>query len=59
MMIYTPRSLLSQFNKIFEKLLHNCMYFYLTKFNLYSERQFGLGKIVLLLWQCAILMTNY
>ena len=34
---YKPISLFSQCNKIFEKLLHNHMYSYLTKFNLLNE----------------------
>ena len=41
---YRPISLLSQFNKIFEKLLHSRIYSYLSKFNLFSERQFGFRK---------------
>ena len=41
---YRPISLLSQFNKIFEKLLHICLYSYLSKFKLFSERQFGFRK---------------
>ena len=39
-----PISLLSQFNKIFEKLLHSRIYSYLSKFKLFSERQFGFRK---------------
>ena len=41
---YRPISLLSQFNKIFEKLLHGRIYSYLSKFNLFSKRQFGFRK---------------
>ena len=41
---YRPISLLSQFNKIFEKLLRSRIYSYLSKFNLFSERQFGFRK---------------
>ena len=41
---YRPISLLSQFNKIFEKLLPSRVYSYLSKFNLFSERQFGFRK---------------
>ena len=42
---YETISLLPQLNKIFEKLLHSRIYSYLSKFNLFSERQFGLRKI--------------
>ena len=38
---YRPMSLLSQFNKVFEKLLYTRIYSYLTKFNLLSDHQFG------------------
>ena len=41
---YRPISLLSQFNKIFEKLLYTCIYSYLTRFNLLSDHQFGFRK---------------
>ena len=41
---YRPLSLLSQFNKTFEKLLHSCIFSYLSKFNLCSKRQFGFRK---------------
>ena len=41
---YKPISLLSQFNKIFEKLLHNGIYSYLSNFKLFSKRQFGFEK---------------
>ena len=41
---YRPISLLSQFNKIFEKLLHSRIYSYLSKFNLFSKKQFGFRK---------------
>ena len=36
-----PISLLSQFNKIFENMLHSRIYSFVTKFNLHSEKQFG------------------
>ena len=49
---YRPITLLSQFNEIFEKLLHSRLYS-LVKDNL------GLEKIILLLWQYATFMTNY
>ena len=49
---YRPISLLSQFNEVFEKLLHSRIYS-LVKDNL------GLEKIILLLWQYATFMTNY
>ena len=41
---YKPIALLFQFNKIFEKLLHRRIYSYLSKFNLFRERQFGFRK---------------
>ena len=41
---YRPISLLSQFNKIFEKLLYTRIYSYLTRFNLLSDHQFGFRK---------------
>ena len=41
---YRPISLLSQFKRIFENLLHSRIYSYLSKFNLFSERQFGLRR---------------
>ena len=40
---YRPISL-SQFNKIFEKLLYTRIYSYLTRFNLLSDHQFGFRK---------------
>ena len=41
---YRPILLLSQLNKIFQKLLHNGIYSYLTKFSVFCERQFGFRK---------------
>jgi len=38
---YRPISLLPQFNKIFEKLLHDRLYCYLKDFGLLSEHQYG------------------
>ena len=38
---YRPISLLPQFNKIFEKLLHDSLYCYLKDFGLLSEHQYG------------------
>ena len=44
MTIYRPISLLSQFNKIFEKLLYTRIYSHLTRFNLLSDHRFGFRK---------------
>ena len=41
---YRPISLLSQLNKVFEKLLYTRIYSYLTRFNLLSDHQFGFRK---------------
>jgi len=41
---YRPISLLSHFNKIFEKLPHVRIYSYVIKFDLLSDCQFGLRK---------------
>ena len=38
---YRPISLLPQFNKIFEKLLHDILYCFLKDFSLLSEHQYG------------------
>ena len=41
---YRPISLLSQFNKIFEKLLYSRIYSYLVRHNTLSDCQFGFRK---------------
>ena len=41
---YRPISLLSKFNKIFDKLLYIRIYSYLTRFNVISDHQFGFRK---------------
>ena len=41
---YRPISLLSQFNKIFEKLLYSRIYSYLVRHELLSDCQFGFTK---------------
>ena len=41
---HRPISLLSQFNKVFEKLLYTRIYSYLIRFNLLSDHQFGFRK---------------
>ena len=41
---YRTISLLSQFDKIFEKLIYNRLISYLGKYNLLSEKQFGFRK---------------
>ena len=41
---YRPISLLCQFNKIFEKLLHTRIYSYLIRYNLFNDRQFGFRR---------------
>jgi len=38
---YRPISLLSQFNKIFERILHHRLYSYLQEFELLTGHQFG------------------
>ena len=38
---YRPISLLPTLNKIFEKILHKRIYDFLSKFNIFSDRQFG------------------
>ena len=41
---YRPISLLSQFSKIFEKLLYSRIYSYLVRYDLLSDCQFGFRK---------------
>ena len=41
---YSPISLLSQFNKIFEKLLYSQIYSFLVRYDLLSDCQFGFRK---------------
>ena len=41
---YRPISLLSNINKIIEKLMHECLYDFLTKHNCIYELQFGFRK---------------
>ena len=41
---YRPILLLSQFNKVFEKLLYTRIYSYLMRFDMLSDRQFGFRK---------------
>ena len=41
---YRPISILSRFNKNFEKLLYTRLYSYLIRYNLLSDQQFGFRK---------------
>ena len=41
---YCPISLLSQFDKILEKIIYNRLTSYLDKYNLLSKKQFGFRK---------------
>ena len=41
---YRPISMLSFFNKIFEKIMYNKIYAYITKYNILYEYQFGFRR---------------
>ena len=41
---YRPISILSKFDKIFEKIIYNRLIFYIEKFQLLSDHQFGFRK---------------
>ena len=41
---YRPISLLSQFDKIFEKIIYDKIIYFIEKYNLLSDHQFGFGQ---------------
>ena len=41
---YRPISLLSQYNKVFEKIIHKRMYNFFEKFKILSQHQYGFRK---------------
>ena len=56
---YRPISLLSNFNRVFEKLIFNRMESFIEKNNLFSPFQYGFRKAHQLSTQFWILLTPY